>query len=357
MPTPRRLLVDRAEPGYYHCISRCVRQAFLCGGEFEARKSWIQERARVLTSIFAIDVCAVGVLSNHYHVIVRTDPDTAGSWTDAEVRERWKRLYPRSGSLADGVGSDPHGTDDGEVTRESTLRHRLSDLSWFMRALNEYIARRANRDEGRTGRFWEGRFKSIRLLDEEALLQCAIYVDLNEIRAGVAETPETSSHSSVHTRIRVKQLHEYRRGERSRAPQSAPVLVPYSGEMESRRDDAAIGFRKDELGIWLEPVEREPARGSNRVKSARRRRGMLDVSVNTYLELVDAFGRIVRAGRGAIPVRLKPILQRVSVDVRHATSFLTNAKRLYGTVAGAPDLVRREAVRRGRSRAVSVLRT
>ena len=74
-------------------------------------------------------------------------------------------------------------------------------VAWFMKALNEPIARRANREDACTGRFWEGRYKCQVLLDEAAVLSCMSYVDLNPIRAGVADSLDSSSHTSAQRRI------------------------------------------------------------------------------------------------------------------------------------------------------------
>jgi hypothetical protein len=89
----------------------------------------------------------------------------------------------------------------GDTHRLSQLRDRLGSLSWFMSYLNEPLARQANREDGCKGRFWEGRFKSQRLLDETAILACMVYVDLNPVRAGIANDVELANHTSLAHRL------------------------------------------------------------------------------------------------------------------------------------------------------------
>jgi hypothetical protein len=85
---------------YYHCIARCVRRAFLCGEDpltgydFEHRRQWIVARMKLLASVFAIDLCAYAVMSNHYHIVIRVKRQQAREWSNREVAERWARVFP-----------------------------------------------------------------------------------------------------------------------------------------------------------------------------------------------------------------------------------------------------------------------
>src|SRR6202522_1511959 len=212
MPTyARGQIVVADQVGVYHCIARCVRRAFLCGvdpysaKDFSHRKEWILNRLRELAGLFAIEVCGYSVMSNHLHLVLRIRPDIAGQWCADEIALRWCRVFPAR-DYATGKPVEPGEHDlamlKANPERLAELRKRLGNLSWFMRCLCEKIARDGNHEDGSSGRFWAGRFKSVALLDEAAILACSVYVDLNPIRAGLATTPEESAFTSGCDRIR-----------------------------------------------------------------------------------------------------------------------------------------------------------
>jgi len=99
MTLPRSSLVSTTATPYYHCISRCVRRAFLCGVDavtgrsFEHRRGWILGRLAELEGIFAIDVCAYAVMSNHCHTVLKLNPEAARHWSTDEVLKRWTQLF------------------------------------------------------------------------------------------------------------------------------------------------------------------------------------------------------------------------------------------------------------------------
>jgi len=276
MPEPRYRQVSLDATPYYHCISRCVRRAFLCGSDphsgfnFEHRRQWIVDRIKRVCSVFAADLCAYAIMSNHYHIVVKISVTQAAEWTDQEVADRWMQLF--SGPLL--MHEYLAGAQLTQLQLDriaqllATWRERLMDLSWLMRCINEPIARMANSEDHCTGSFWEGRFKSQALLDDRALLACMAYVDLNPIRAAMATTPEQSDYTSIQERIE----HPHSHG-----------LLPFSIQAAD-----AIPF-----------------------------------DLKDYLELVDWGGREVKQNkRGNIPASVPPVLVRLNMKASPVLKFL-----------------------------------
>ena len=301
MPTPRKSLISLEDTPFYHCVSRCVRKAFLCGVDrytgqsYEHRRDWVESRLVELASVFAIDICAYVVMSNHLHLVLRIDVELAKHWSDVEVVSQWQKLFTGDSLNEDFVkGEALESYQQNFINkRVKEYRLRLMDISWFMRALNEPIARRANKEDKCTGRFWEGRFKSQALLDEAAVLACMAYVDLNPIRAKMATTPETSDFTSIQLRIKAAI-----KGEQPKA------LLPFVG---NERKDIPKG---------------------------------LMLSAKDYLQLVDDTGRIVRADkRGAMSQESANILNRLNIPQENWIKLTTEFSMIFkGPVGNTQEL-------------------
>lgn len=270
MGYPRRLYVPLDTPGIYHCVARCVRRAFLCGYDlqsgrsFDHRKQWIEDRILKLAQIFAVAVHAYAVMSNHFHVVVEIDPRTPREWSDEETACRWLALSTNS-KHNDFSMKSRLSTLLAQPERLELLRDRLGNLSWFMRYLNESIARRANLEDECTGRFWEGRFNCQALLDDASVLGCMVYVDLNPVRAGLTTTPETGLHTSVKRRA------------------SSP---------------SSLDSRLEPLTASIHPQS-------------------LPVTKGQYLELVDWTGRTLHpVNKGFVPSDSPTILKRLAIRPR-----------------------------------------
>lgn len=201
----------------------------------------------LLADQFAIAVYAYAVMDNHVHLVVQTDPQAPQRWEAREVLRRWiavsRRTFESPAAFAlwmDSVVND--------VLRVAEYRLRLGSLSWFMRLLNEPIARQANAEDGCTGRFWEGRFRCQALLDESAVLSAMTYVDLNPVRAGIVAVPEEADFVSIRRRC----------NEAKRNAQTDPALLPIAGtgadRLVSRAEYLALVkataqmFRENEAG-------------------------------------------------------------------------------------------------------------
>jgi REP element-mobilizing transposase RayT len=173
-----------------------VRRAFLLGEGMHNRKSWIDHRLEELAEIFSVAVAGFAILDNHLHLLVRLDPDVAQGWSDEDVVRRWGRLFPPRDKARQVAPVSEKWVQARlkDARWVATARERLQSLSWFMKCLKEPLSRLANREEQTRGAFFEGRFKSVAILDEESLLATCAYIDLNPVAAGIAEVPEASTY-------------------------------------------------------------------------------------------------------------------------------------------------------------------
>jgi len=305
MPRARKNLVSIEATPYYHCVSRCVRRAFLCGYDhvshenYEHRRAWLEDELLSQAQVFAIDIAAYAIMSNHYHVVLHINKQQADSWSFDEVIERWHFLYKGNALsqryLSDANFGDAEKAKLGEFVEK--WRERLMDIGWFMGRLNEKIARQANFEDKCTGRFWEGRFKSQALLDEKALAACMAYVDLNPIRANMAKTPEKSEHTSVKKRCeQAKQAHAA-----NHPNQQAKQLMPFVG---NPKQDMPQG---------------------------------LPFRLTDYLALVELTGMSIRNDkRGYIQRQANPILQRLGIQPDNWMTLTQTFEESFSHIAGAP---------------------
>ncbi|RHW77713.1 transposase [Colwellia sp. RSH04] len=317
MTTARKQQISLSDTPYYHCISRCVRRAFLCGKDkvtgksFEHRRAWVEEKLFALSEVFSIDVCAYAIMSNHTHVVFRVDEEAANSWSTQEVLTRWHTLF--KGTLI-----SQQYCKDGSVpgylqsTLESTVeeyRRRLISISWFMRLLNEGIARQANKEDNCTGRFWEGRFKSQALLDEAALAACMAYVDLNPVRANIAKTPETSAFTSV--KLRVSQ---------AKVGKQPKALLPFVGNPRKAMLKGLPFELKDYLAlIELTGRSMREDKAGHIEQSQPALLHRLNISPENWLSLSKDFTRLFNGAVGSGDV-LTPYYQHQGIRRRHNVS-------------------------------------
>ncbi len=310
MTKPRSQLVSIADTPYYHVVSRCVRRAFLCGEDkstgksYEHRRQWIEERIRILSTVFAVDVASYAVMSNHYHIVVKLNPQSAENWSLCETVSRWLCLFKGSPLMKKYHNGKPLSEAEMTAVNEQAekWKERLCSLSWFMKCLNEPIARQANIEDRCTGHFWEGRYHSDALLTDEAVLTAMAYVDLNPVRAKMADTPETSDYTSIKERIKP----QFNLGD-------AIANHPDINHKQLKRFDV-------KALVKFETCLRSTDQG-----------GIL-YAFDDYLRLVDQTGRIQRQGkRGAISDLQSPILERLNIDLStwmdNTANFETNYQR------------------------------
>ncbi len=309
MPQSRKNLISLEATPYYHLVSRCVRRAFLCGFDkftgksFEHRRAWLENRILKLSSIFTINLCAYAIMHNHYHLVVHINKKEAEALSNREVVERWHQLF--KGITLSQRYLDGEALSFAEYRALSLIidkwRGRLLDIGWFMRCINEPLARMANIEDECTGRFWEGRYKSQALLDEKALAACMAYVDLNPIRSSIAKMPEKSDYTSIKLRIRQAKLSKTP----SKVSQQPWQLFPFIGKL-NREAPPGLPFRLTE-----------------------------------YLELIDwTAQRIQHDSEGFNDDKYPSILYRLGISSRQWKQLSINFEKRFSTFVGSFENVK-----------------
>ncbi|TWU06509.1 transposase [Stieleria varia] len=322
----RAEVFDPNEVAFAHVIARTVRRCFLFGDDpvsgknFDHRKIWIEQYLQHFAACFGIDLICFAILSNHYHLILRSRPDVVKNWDDTEVARRWLMLCPHRKD-AEGNPCEPSRPELDAIRncplKLADTRSRLSNISWWMRLLNQRVAQRANAEDEEKGRFFQDRYKAVRLIDESAVLACAAYVDLNPIRAAMAETIEQSDHTSAQRRIE------------THTQQPAESHSDGLRHDDSFLSPVEIDEAEDEVG----PV---PSQSGKRCSD----KGFLWFSLERYLELLDWTAREIADGkRGQTPQHLAPILQRLGLESSVWCELVADFGKLFKTVAGSPCTV------------------
>ncbi len=362
---------DAGEVCIVHAVQRCVRRAFLAGQDdrtgidYSFRREWIRRRMEALASVFGIDVLTYAIMSNHLHVILRNRPDIVAEWSDEEVALRWLKVFP--GRRLDEQLAEPTDSDverlAADAERIAVVRRRLSDISWFMRALSEPIARLANKQDECTGRFWEGRFRAQRIVDDAGLLACAMYVDLNPVRAALADSPDRANYTSAYDRIRAEQ------GEQ--IPSAAFDLMSVSTEQAGKhlRETSASdrkhqrrAKRRNATGkqilrdLWLAPMTLSGSKMADDPEVHRRGvrasdKGFLNLDWDQYLTLLRWTAKQSAKGQvGLMPEKLRGILGALGIEASMWRDLVWNYKRYFGrsTCAGSPDAMSADAARSGK---------
>ncbi len=307
-----------------------MRRAYLCGDDrstgenFDHRKPWIVSRLRFLSYVYSIDICAYAVMSNHYHVVLHVDVERAAQWSKEEVAERWMQLY-NGHVLVDRWLASPSTVDVATMDKVDEFidewRKRLCDISWFMRGVNETIARMANEEEGCKGRFWEGRFKSQALLDEAAVLSCMAYVDLNPVRAGMANNLNESDFTSIQQR-----LFDFAQKKQQLKPSGA--LAKRVKKQLRLKEDIDVADQPEA------PLMVFDGSSHTSVHCA------LPFTQEDYFDLVDKTGRVIREDkRGFINAAAPSIIAQYGIDPDQWIDHVKNFGRRYSLCAGSGEKI------------------
>ena len=301
--------VDLSITPYYRCTARCVRRAYLCGNDkytgenLNKRKRWIVERIHFVADVFAIDVCAYAVMNNHLHLILHVDEARAQQWSDDEIIRRYCSVYSMAQDAYEKLT-----TEKQRRAKRQEWRARLASLPKMVGAINEYIARRANKEDGERGRFWEGRSKYQALLDNEGLVLCMSYVDLSLQRARV-DSGTVAGATSMQKRL----ADEAERKRTKKRKPKATTLAAFADQNPNNDSTFQLPF-----------------------------------AFPAYTEVIDWATKALRAKEGKLPPRPPELLVHQGVSLTGWVASLTQSNFDAASCLGAEKRILELAERKGK---------
>ena len=334
MTTARKDFMQANIIGTFHLIARCVRRSFLqgfdeySGKDYSHRKSWVLDKIKLLLEAFAIDVASFANMDNHYHLVARNRPDLLKNLTPHQIATRWLIIHPTK-EMKKEKRITPTKDDLDQTLIEydvEELRSRLSNISWFMRELNQYIAVRANREDNCKGSFFESRFKSQNLADDAAILTCMIYCDLNPIRAQIASSIEDSFHTSGYVRYQAEKA-------KNNLENADKLIERQPKKKLNKLQKKEIKEQKEiaKINKWLAPIEKLDLNLKDD-----KRTPILNITLNKYLELLDFTGREYHKDKpGIISGNIAPILEVMGLSQKQWIENLKNYGKWYYRVLGS----------------------
>jgi len=331
--------------------------------EHEERRTWLMDRLRWLTQYFAVDVLEAAVMHNHLHLVTSTNPEMAGSWSAVEVATRFRTMCPDYALRKRMKIRSRDPVSDAEIAAAvadpaliAKWREDLASVSFLHKLLKQKIAWTCNRQDKVTGHFWEGRFKSIVALDDEAIVAHMVYVSLNPVRAGLATSLDDYRLATIADRV----------DELKRRISQGEFAGEAAAARERLRSVRLVAAMPCEPGEELraKPLLQNGAPNpwfGGHVPSV-----IEGSSLAAYLHDTDAQGREITFGKtGSIPASTPPVLAMLDGELAacvaeetKASSLMQSARaiaaqfeelvseeglRLWGNFSGSAEAVARHA--------------
>ena len=177
-------------PGVYHAMTRTVNGEFLFD---EVAKEVLRKMIRQVADYTGVTVLTYTLLDNHFHLLLRVPQKSP--IPDEELLRRFRVLYPKPTRYEtrrlEAIQAQLRRNSPEAVAWRKQQLALMGDLSQYMKLVKQRFTRWFNRRHHRFGTLWAERFKSLLIESEnQAIESVAAYIDLNCIRANLAQDPK-----------------------------------------------------------------------------------------------------------------------------------------------------------------------